>query len=88
MNGSGERKQDERKREEEWFAFEAVTTDDGDIKQGRICWLQSLRLGYKFKIPVQALGELEPDEVICGRQHGWKGLLREHFSSHILATQA
>ena len=32
----------ERKREVKWFAFGAVTTDNGDIKQHGILWLQCL----------------------------------------------
>ena len=42
MNGSGERKRNERKREGKWFALGAVTTVDGDIKQHGILWLQRL----------------------------------------------
>lgn len=35
MNGLGERKQDEGKREEELAAFGTVATDDGEVLQGR-----------------------------------------------------
>ena len=65
MNGSGERKRNERKREVEWFAFGAVVTIDGGIKQLGILWLQHLTCLIPKSCPTLQSHGLQPARLFC-----------------------